>query len=139
MGELVAVLPIIIPIRDDVHAIIASQNGRRLAGELGFNAVEQAALSTAILELGRNIVKYAAAGEVVLEAIQDNGRAGVRVVVSDQGPGIPDIELAMRDGYSTGNSLGLGLPGAKRLMSTFELKSALGQGTTITMIKWKAS
>lgn len=139
MGTLNLLLPAIIPIRDDVHAIIAAQSGRRLSGQLGFDLVEQAALCTAILELGRNIVKYAVSGEILLDIVQDGVRTGVRVIARDAGPGIPDIELAMQDGYSTGRSLGLGLPGAKRLMSTFELVSAPGQGTTVTMIKWKAS
>lgn len=132
-------LPVIIAIKSDVHAIVASQTARRLSGQLGFDLVEQAALCTAIVELGNNIAKYAGSGQISLDIVEEGGRTGVRVIASDHGPGIPDIELAMQDGYSTGKTLGLGLPGAKRLMSTFELVSAPGNGTTVTMIKWKAS
>jgi len=97
---------------------------------------DQTLLATAISEVARNIVVYARRGEVVLTAVESHGRRGVMVVARDEGPGIANPEQAMRDGYSTGNSLGMGLPGARRLMDEFELSSALGKGTTITMKKW---
>ena len=93
-------------------------------------------IATAISEVARNIVVYANRGEIVLSAVQQGTRRGVLVIARDQGPGIPDIPRAMRDGFSTGKSLGLGLPGAKRLMDEFEIASEVGKGTTITMRKW---
>lgn len=130
-------LPIRIPIRDDTHAVVAAQQGRSLAAQLGFTLVEQTAFSTAILEIARNIVKYAGLGDITLQVVLDGDRVGIVVLACDSGPGIVDIELALRDGYSTGKSLGLGLPGAKRLMDTFEIASRPGLGTTVTMQKWK--
>lgn len=128
-----------LPVSEEVHTIIATQQGRRLALHLGFSAVQQTALCTAILEIARNIVKYAGSGEITLEIVTTmDGRSGVRVVARDNGPGIPDITLAMRDGYSTGGTLGLGLPGARRLMDDFDVQSEPGQGTIITMTKWQA-
>ncbi|MFN8376929.1 MAG: anti-sigma regulatory factor [Anaerolineae bacterium] len=123
---------------DDVHAVVAAQLGRRLAIELGFSLVEQTALSTAILEITRNIVKYAGKGKISISEMYHAGKNGILIVASDQGPGIPDIGLALKDGFSTGRSLGLGLPGARRLMDTFDIVSQVGQGTTVTMGKWKS-
>lgn len=130
-------LPVRVPIRDDTHAVVAAQQGRSLAAQLGFSQVEQTAFSTAILEVARNIVKYAGLGDITLQVVQDGDRAGIVVLACDSGPGIVDIELALKDGYSTGKSLGLGLPGAKRLMDVFEIASQPGLGTTVTMQKWK--
>ena len=124
-------------IYDDVHAVVAAQFGRRLAVQMGFSTVDQTAISTAILEITRNIVKYAGMGKMTLSSVQKGTSVGVMVVVSDEGPGIPDLTLALKDGYSTGRSLGLGLPGARRLMDSFEIISHVGQGTTVTMGKWK--
>ncbi|MBI5670138.1 MAG: anti-sigma regulatory factor [Chloroflexi bacterium] len=130
-------LPVRIPIRDDTHAVVAAQQGRSLAAQLGFTLVEQTAFSTAILEIARNIVKYAGGGDITLQVVQDGDRAGIVVLACDEGPGIEDIELALKDGFSTGKSLGLGLPGAKRLMDVFEIASRPGHGTTVAMQKWK--
>ena len=94
-------------------------------------------IATAVSEIARNIVTYATQGEVTLSEVSAGSRRGVQVLARDEGPGIADIELAMRDGYSTGKSLGLGLPGARRLMDEFEIVSVVGKGTTITMRKWK--
>jgi serine/threonine-protein kinase RsbT len=104
---------------------------------LGFSIVEQTAFSTAILEIARNIVKYAGRGDVILQVVEADKRIGIIVLACDSGPGIEDIELALKDGYSTGKGLGLGLPGAKRLMDSFEIASQPGLGTTIIMQKWK--
>jgi serine/threonine-protein kinase RsbT len=125
-----------VPIEREADIVTARQEGRRLAATLGFSSTEQTLLATAISELARNIVNYAGKGQVVLSSVEQAGRRGVVIVASDQGPGIADPDLAMRDGYSTGNSLGVGLPGARRLVDEFELQSALGVGTTVTLKKW---
>lgn len=127
-----------IPIHSDLDIVNARVGGRDLAKSLGFGVIDQARVATAISELTRNIVLYAGEGEVILRRIHDPAgqRVGLEAVCTDHGPGIPDIALAMRDGYSTSNGLGMGLPGTKRLMDEFEIKSAPGQGTTVTIRKW---
>lgn len=125
------------PIRTEVDLVEARRAGRALAERQGFTSSEAALVATAISEVARNIVSYAGTGQLELELVEERGRVGVRVVASDQGPGIPDVDLAMRDGYSTGGGLGLGLPGSRRLMDEFELNSTVGQGTTVRMTKWK--
>jgi len=125
-----------VPIGHEVDIVTARQKGRDLAARRGFSSTEQTLIATAISEVARNIVEYAARGEIVLAAIEHEGRQGIMVVARDSGPGISDLELAMRDGYSTANSLGMGLPGAKRLMDEFALISTVGEGTTVTMKKW---
>jgi serine/threonine-protein kinase RsbT len=116
--------------------VTARQKGRELAAECGFTRTEQTLIATAISEVARNIIEYAVRGEIVLAMIEDKGREGITVIARDSGPGIADPELVMRDGYSTRNSLGMGLPGAKRLMDEFSLLSSLGKGTTVTMTRW---
>jgi len=125
-----------VPIEHEGDIVTARQKGRELAAASGLSVTEQTLVATAISEVARNIVVYAQRGEVVLAALEDHGRRGVQVVARDEGPGISNPELAMRDGYSSSNSLGMGLPGAKRLMDEFELSSTVGKGTTITMRKW---
>jgi serine/threonine-protein kinase RsbT len=127
-----------VPIATDLDVVTARQKGREMAVAGGFSTTDQTLIATAISEVARNIVNYAGAGEISLSAIvdADRGRRGLLVIARDAGPGIADTTLAMRDGYSTANSLGLGLPGAKRLMDEFELTSRLGAGTTVTMRKW---
>jgi serine/threonine-protein kinase RsbT len=110
--------------------------GRELAEGLGFSGSELTVIATAISEIARNIVEYARSGEITLKPIQHLGRRGILVVAQDRGPGIADIELAMQDGYSTSKGIGLGLPGARRLMDEFEIDSKMGKGTTVTMKKW---
>ena len=127
---------ICVPITTDMDVVVARQKGREIAAGHGFSGTDQTLIATAISELARNIVSYAGRGEITLGAIEDAGRRGILVVARDDGPGIPDIPLAMSDGYSTGKSLGLGLPGARRLMDEFELTSTPGAGTTVTMRKW---
>ena len=104
--------------------------------QLGFSTSDQALVATAISELARNILEYAGYGEIIFELAQQGGRRGIVVIARDQGPGIPDIEKAMQDGYSTTKSLGLGLPGSRRLMDDFEIVSQVGEGTTVTVKKW---
>ena len=108
-----------------------------MAAQLGFSGVDLTLIATAISEMARNIAVYAGEGEIVLDAIQDGSKQGILVVARDEGPGIPDVERAMQDGFSTGQSLGLGLPGARRLMDELEVASQAGKGTSVTMKKWK--
>jgi serine/threonine-protein kinase RsbT len=116
--------------------VTARQKARELAAASGLSMTEQTLVATAISEVARNIVVYARHGEVILAPVVHHGRRGVLVVARDQGPGIANPELAMRDGYSSSRSLGMGLPGARRLMDEFELSTTVGKGTTITMKKW---
>jgi serine/threonine-protein kinase RsbT len=125
-----------VPIEHEGDIVTARQKGRELAAASGLSATEQTLIATAISEVARNIVVYARRGEVLLARVEDHGRRGVMVVARDEGPGIPDPELAMRDGYSTSHSMGMGLPGARRLMDEFELSTMVGKGTSITMKKW---
>jgi serine/threonine-protein kinase RsbT len=125
-----------VPIDREVDIVAARRTARELATQVGFSGSDLTIIATAISEVARNIVVYANRGEIVLSAVQRGNRRGVLVVARDEGPGIPDILLAMRDGFSTGKSLGLGLPGAKRMMDEFEISSEVGKGTTITMRKW---
>jgi serine/threonine-protein kinase RsbT len=107
-----------------------------MAKRLGFGVIDQARIATAISELARNLVLYADGGQVVLQELEVEGRLGIQIVCSDQGPGIADIELVMQDGYSTQRGLGMGLPGTRRLMDEFEIESRVGEGTTVTIRKW---
>jgi len=107
-----------------------------MGAELGLSSTDLTLLATAISEVARNITTYAGEGEVLLRVIERGGRQGVEVVASDEGPGIADLELAMQDGYTTGKGLGLGLPGARRLVDEFELQTAVGSGTSIRLVKW---
>lgn len=125
-----------VAIRSDEDIVTARQLGRQLAAEMGFSGSDLTLIATAISEIARNIVTYAATGEILLGAAHDDERRGILVVARDNGPGIADIALAMQDGYSTGGSLGIGLPGAKRLMDDFEIVSEVGKGTTVTLRKW---
>lgn len=126
-----------VQIEREADIVLARQAGRQLAAQLGFTSTDQTLIATAISEVARNIVVYAQHGEIVLTRTDGDGRVGIQVVAVDQGPGIDNKELAMRDGFSTKNSLGLGLPGARRLMDDFSLESEVGHGTTVTMRKWK--
>jgi serine/threonine-protein kinase RsbT len=125
-----------VPIQREGDIVLARQRGRELAKLSGFSSTDQTLVATAISEVARNIVAYATSGEVVLHALEEQGRRGIMVVARDEGPGISDTRLAMQDGYSTAKSLGLGLPGAKRIMDEFDLDSVAGRGTVITMKKW---
>jgi len=126
-----------IQIEREIDIIAARQAGRQMAGQLGFSATDQTLIATAISEVARNILIYAQRGEIQIEQIADGTRTGIQVVAADEGPGIENTDLALRDGYSTKNSLGLGLPGARRLMDDFKLASELGHGTRVTMKKWR--
>lgn len=125
-----------VPIQREADIVLARQAGRQLAAQLGFSATDQTLIATAISEVARNIVVYAVRGEIVLMRADEDGRVGIQVQAIDSGPGIDNKELALHDGYSTKNSLGLGLPGARRLMDELVLDSEVGRGTTVTMKKW---
>lgn len=124
-------------VKSDLDIVLCRQKGREMAVQLGFPYSDGALIATAISELARNIVSYAKAGEVDISPVEVGGRTGIQVVARDEGPGIRNIDLAMQDGYSTSGGLGLGLPGVRRLMDTFEIVSNDGKGTTVTAIKWK--
>jgi serine/threonine-protein kinase RsbT len=124
-------------IHSDQDIVVARQRGRSLAVELGFSPGDATLIATAISELARNIVSYARRGAITLQGIQASGRQGILVVASDDGPGIADIRQALRDGFSTSGSLGLGLPGVRRLMDEFEIQSRVGRGTLVAVKKWK--
>jgi len=128
---------LVIPIKADVDVVTARQRARVLVSGLRFSTSELTLIATAISEVARNIVTYAGSGEIVLRIVRRGPRRGLLVIARDQGPGIADIARAMEDGYSTSRSLGLGLPGSKRLMDEFELASELGKGTEVTMTKWE--
>jgi RNA polymerase sigma factor (sigma-70 family) len=125
-----------IPVRVDADVVLARQAVRELAVRAGFSGTDLTVIATAVSEVARNIVRFAGSGEIVLELLQEP-RRGLRVVARDAGPGIPDVEQALADGYSTYKGLGLGLPGARRLMDEFALVSEVGRGTTVTMAKWR--
>lgn len=116
--------------------VAARQLGRNEAKAIGFGAVDQARITTAISELARNIYLYARAGEVTIERISDEDKVGLRIIAADKGPGISNLKKVMEDGYSTSGGLGAGLPGVKRLMDTMDIQSTVGNGTTIVIEKW---
>jgi serine/threonine-protein kinase RsbT len=125
-------------IRTDSDVLAARQMGRALAQMLGLSSTDQTVVATMISELARNILLYAKPGTLSIGAAETNGRRGVVIVAKDRGPGIPDVERAMQLGYSTSNSLGLGLPGVSRLGDEFEIVSKVGKGTVVTVRKWKS-
>jgi serine/threonine-protein kinase RsbT len=126
-----------VPIRSEADLVTARLRGRELAAALNFSSSELTLIATAISEVTRNILSYAGSGELDLRLVRQGPKVGVSIVARDRGPGIADLFSAMQDGYSTSGSLGLGLPGSKRLMDEFDLVSEVGKGTTVTMTKWK--
>ena len=125
-----------IVIESDADVVTARQRARKLAAELELSSTDQTLLATAISEVARNITTYAKRGEVTLRIVRDgDGRSGIEVLAVDQGPGIEDIERALQDGYTTGGGLGLGLPGARRLVDEFDIESAPSQGTLVGLFK----
>jgi serine/threonine-protein kinase RsbT len=126
----------LVAIDSDADVVTARQRARELAAELDLSSTDQTLLATAISEVARNITAYAQRGEISVAIVEAGGRRGIRVVARDDGPGIEDLERALQDGYTTGGGLGLGLPGARRLVDEFEIDSAPGRGTTVTLVKW---
>ena len=125
-----------VQIDDESDILRARQAARAIAADLGFDLTSQTLIATAISELARNILKYARSGEILLRPAARNGAQGITIIAADKGPGITDTAQAMTDGFSTGQGLGLGLPGTKRLMDDFDLVSVVGQGTTVTATRW---
>ncbi len=124
------------PIGREVDVYVAIGRGREMASSLGFNDIDRTRIEIVILELTRNILVHAGSGELVLETIDEPERRGMAVIAQDSGGGIADIELALRDGYSTAQTLGAGLPGVRRLMDDFSIESKVGVGTKVRAIKW---
>lgn len=124
-------------IQTSADVVLVRQSVRQFAVKQGFSLVDQTKIVTAASELARNTLDYGGGGTVKLEALQDGMRRGLRLTFEDEGPGIPDIELALKDGYTTGSGLGMGLSGTKRLVNEFTIVSHVGKGTCITITKWK--
>lgn len=125
------------PVASTEDIVLVRQAVRAWAVDLRFSLVDQTKIVTAASELARNTVIYGGGGTVVLEALEDGGRRGLRLIFEDHGPGIADIDLAMKDGHTTGSGLGLGLGGARRLSSDFEIRSRPGEGTVVQITRWK--
>jgi serine/threonine-protein kinase RsbT len=126
-----------LPLQTSEHVVFVRQSVRQRAVELGFSLVDQTKIVTAASELGRNTILYGGGGEAIIEVLADGARRGLRLTFADSGPGIADLALAMKDGYSTGGGLGLGLSGAKRLSNDFSIDSAPGKGTRVVITRWK--
>jgi serine/threonine-protein kinase RsbT len=126
-----------LPIDGDGDIVRVRQTVRDWSVKIGFSLVDQTKLVTAASELARNTLVYGQGGTMVLERVLNDRRTGLRLIFEDHGPGIPDIDLALKDGYTTGNGLGLGLSGARRLSQDFEVTSAVGRGTRVVIARWK--
>ena len=125
------------PIRSSEDVVGVRQAVRQRAVELGFNLVDQTKIVTAASELARNTLTYGGGGLLRLEGIEEGARRGLRLTFEDQGPGLANLELALKDGYTTGNGLGLGLSGARRLSNEFAIDSKVGEGTRVTIVRWR--
>ncbi len=127
---------VVCPVARDVDVYVAMGRARDLATLVGFDEIDRTRIEIAVLELTRNILVHAGSGELIVELVEDGGRRGIAVEARDRGPGIADIALAMRDGYSTAHTLGAGLPGVQRLMDDFHIDSTVGTGTRVRAVKW---
>lgn len=125
------------PIQSPSDIVVARQAVRSAAASMGFSLVDQTKMVTAASELARNTLDYGGGGVIRLVHLEENPRKGLRLVFEDHGPGIPDVQQALKDGYTTGGGLGLGLGGARRLVNDFEIQSAPGEGTRVTITRWK--
>jgi serine/threonine-protein kinase RsbT len=125
-----------LPIESEADVATVRRRSREVASELQFDPFALAAITTAASELSRNVWRHGGGGHAVIEGVRDSERVGVRLVFVDEGPGIRDVELALRGGFSTGRSLGLGLSGSRRLVDEFRIQTAEGQGTTVEVVKW---
>jgi len=127
------------PILSEDDIVASRQRAREAARQLGFGAVDQSRIATAVSELARNIVRYAThgRGDIAIREVHAAGRVGIEIVVSDDGPGIADVEEALRDGYTSGGGMGMGLPGTRRLMDEMTIDSMIGRGTIVTIRKWR--
>ena len=127
----------VVPVRSEHDIVVARQSVRKVAQDIGFGIVDQTKIVTAASELARNTVVYGHGGEMRWETLQDGNRKGLRLHFVDQGPGIKDVAQALTDGWTSGSGLGLGLSGAKRLVNEFEIDTAPGRGTRVTITRWK--
>jgi len=127
----------VVPVDSEPHVVAVRQSVRAWSQELGFSLVDQTKIVTAASELARNTIKHGGGGTLKMELLNEGIRKGLRLTFEDHGPGIPDIALAMKDGYTSGGGLGLGLRGSKRLVNDFQLESQVGQGTKVTITRWK--
>jgi serine/threonine-protein kinase RsbT len=125
-----------IALENEHDVAVARGEARRIAADLGFRIIDQTRIATVASELARNVVKYAKRGRMIAQPFDAAGRQGLRLIFEDDGPGIPDLEAAMRDGFSTGRGLGKGLPGSKRLVDDFRIESEVGRGTRVTVVRW---
>lgn len=128
-----------VPVRGSAEVVSVRHLVRRWAVEIGFSLVEQTKIVTAASELARNMVDYGRGGTMTVESLDNGSRKGLRLIFEDQGPGIPDINQALRDGFTSGNGMGLGLGGAKRLSNEFEIRSAPGEGTRVAITRWRGA
>jgi serine/threonine-protein kinase RsbT len=126
-----------LPLMNSNDVVLARQRVRQWAIELRFTLIDQTKLVTAASELARNALDHGKGGSMTIEQTSATGRVGLRLIFQDQGPGIPDIEVALKDGFTTGNGMGLGLGGSKRLVNEFSIESAPGKGTRVTVVRWK--
>lgn len=126
-----------LPLKNSSDVVIARQKVRQVATELRFSLVDQTKLVTAASELARNALDHGGGGEMTLEVVNGLSKTGLKLIFEDSGPGIPDIQAALKDGYTTGSGMGLGLGGSKRLVNEFAIESEVGKGTKITVIRWK--
>jgi serine/threonine-protein kinase RsbT len=127
----------VMPLQNEHDIVLCRQAVRKLTQDLKFSLVDQTKMVTAASELARNAVIYGKGGQMQWSVLLDGAKTGLRLCFADQGPGIPDVSLAMKDGWSSGTGMGMGLPGAKRLVHDFELETAAGQGTRVTITRWK--
>lgn len=125
------------PLKSEHDIVLARQTVRKLTQELGFSLVDQTKMVTAASELARNAFTYGRGGTMHWEIMQTNERRGLKLLFADEGPGIPDMDLAMTDGWTSGNGLGMGLTGAKRLVNEFDIDTKVGGGTRVTIARWK--
>ena len=127
---------VVCPVTREVDVYVAMGRARDMATALGFDDIDRTRIEIAVLELTRNILTHAGSGELAIELVEDGERRGIAIEARDQGPGIADIALALRDGYSTAQTLGAGLPGVQRLMDEFHIESTVGVGTRVRTVKW---
>jgi serine/threonine-protein kinase RsbT len=127
----------LLPLQSSSDVVMARQRVRQISTELSFSLVDQTKLVTACSELARNALDHGRGGQMSIEVVNGLSRTGVRLVFEDHGPGIPDIQAAMKDGFTTGSGMGLGLGGSKRLVNEFAVESTVGKGTKVTVVRWK--
>lgn len=127
----------LVPLKNSNDVVLARQRVRQWAVELRFSLVDQTKLVTAASELARNALDHGKGGEMILEVLNEGAKSGLRLVFEDNGPGIPDIELALKDGFTSGSGMGLGLGGSKRLVHDFRIESEAGKGTRVTVVRWR--